>query len=80
VNLTLTKAGSRSNIIPDFAEATLDVRFLKLEDFDAILAGVQSGLAPAITPDTAITAEPRRWTGSVTSATPFTPIMNGSIC
>jgi glutamate carboxypeptidase len=55
VNLTLIKAGSRSNIIPDLAEATLDVRFRKLEDFDAILAGVQSGLAPAITPDTAIT-------------------------
>ncbi|HEX4152221.1 MAG TPA: glutamate carboxypeptidase [Steroidobacteraceae bacterium] len=55
VNLTLIKAGSRSNIIPDLAEATLDVRFRKLEDFDAILAGIKSGLVPAIVPDTATT-------------------------
>ncbi len=55
VNLTVIKAGSRSNIIPDLAEATLDVRFRKIEDFDAVLAKIKSGLAPAIVPDTTIT-------------------------
>src|ERR1700744_6190042 len=34
VNLTLINAGSRANIIPDSAEATLDVRFRKLEQLD----------------------------------------------
>ena len=55
VNLTVIKAGDRSNIIPDLAEATLDVRFRKIEDFYAVLAKIKSGLAPAIVPDTTIT-------------------------
>jgi glutamate carboxypeptidase len=55
VNLTVIKAGTRSNIIPDSAEATLDVRFRKIEDFDAVLAQIKSGVAPAIVPDTTIT-------------------------
>jgi glutamate carboxypeptidase len=55
VNLTLIKAGDRSNIIPDFAEATLDVRFRKLGDFDTVLTQIKSGLAPKIVPDTTIT-------------------------
>ncbi|MGB6308886.1 MAG: glutamate carboxypeptidase [Steroidobacteraceae bacterium] len=55
VNLTVIKAGDRSNIIPDSAEATLDVRFRKLEDFYAVLDKIKSGLAPAIVPDTTIT-------------------------
>ena len=55
VNLTVIKAGDRSNIIPDVAAATLDVRFRKLEEFDAVLAKVKSGLAPKIVPDTTIT-------------------------
>ena len=54
VNLTVIKAGTRSNIIPDFAEATLDVRFRKREDFDAVLARIKSGLLPPIVPDTTI--------------------------
>src|ERR1700721_1813029 len=40
VNLTLLKAGERSNIIPDFAEATLNVRYRKQEDFDIVLSKV----------------------------------------
>jgi glutamate carboxypeptidase len=55
VNLTVIQAGDRTNIIPDFAQATLDVRFRSPADFDAVLARIQSGLAPKIVPDTTIT-------------------------
>ena len=55
VNLTVIKVGDRSNIIPDTADATLDVRFRKLEDFDAVLTRIKSALAPKIVPDTTIT-------------------------
>ena len=54
VNLTGIKAGDRTNIIPDYAEATFDVRFRKLEDFDAVLTKMKSGVAPKIVPDTTI--------------------------
>ncbi|MGD0494272.1 MAG: M20/M25/M40 family metallo-hydrolase [Steroidobacteraceae bacterium] len=56
VNLTIIKASDRSNIIPAFAEATLDVRFRKLTDFDAILSNIKARLAPTIVPDTVVTA------------------------
>ncbi len=36
VNLTLLKAGSRSNIIPEFAEATLNVRGRTQEEMDSV--------------------------------------------
>jgi glutamate carboxypeptidase len=55
VNLTVIHAGTRNNIIPDLAEATLDVRFRKLEDFDAVLAKIKSGVLPTIVPDTTVT-------------------------
>jgi glutamate carboxypeptidase len=55
VNLTGIKAGDRTNIIPDYAEATFDVRFRKLEDFDAVLARMKAGLAPKVIPDTTVT-------------------------
>jgi glutamate carboxypeptidase len=55
VNLTVIKASDRSNIIPAFAQATLDVRFRKLEDFDAILRKIRAGLAPTIVPETVVT-------------------------
>src|ERR1700728_209853 len=48
VNLTVIKSGTRNNIIPDLAEATLDVRFRKLEDFDAVLAEIKSEVLPPI--------------------------------
>ncbi|HTV49946.1 MAG TPA: glutamate carboxypeptidase [Steroidobacteraceae bacterium] len=54
VNLTLIKAGDRSNIIPDLAEATLDVRFRNLGDFDEVLRRLKSSLAPPIVPDTTV--------------------------
>lgn len=56
VNLTVMKASDRTNIIPAFAEATLDVRFRKLADFDAILSDVKARLMPTIVPDTVVRA------------------------
>lgn len=55
VNLTKIRAGDRTNIIPDSAAATFDVRFRKLEDFDAILAKMKASVAPVIVPDTTVT-------------------------
>jgi glutamate carboxypeptidase len=55
VNLTVMKAGERNNIIPDFAEATLNVRYRKQEDFDAVLAKVQACSATTLVPDTRVT-------------------------
>jgi glutamate carboxypeptidase len=54
-NLTVIRAGERTNIIPDFAEATLDVRFRQTDEADAMLAKITRGLAPKIVPDTSIT-------------------------
>lgn len=56
VNLTVIKASDRTNIIPAFAEATFDVRFRKLADFDAILSDVKARLMPTIVPDTVVRA------------------------
>ena len=58
VNLTGIRAGSRSNIIPDLAEATFDVRFRKPGEFDTILGRVKASLAPTTVPDTTVTIEP----------------------
>lgn len=54
-NLTLIKAGSRANIIPDSAEATLDVRFRKPEQFEQVLAKVKANAAKPMVPDTKVT-------------------------
>jgi glutamate carboxypeptidase len=55
VNLTVLKAGERTNIIPDLAEATLNVRYRKQEDFDAVLAKVQAAAGTTLVPDTHVT-------------------------
>jgi glutamate carboxypeptidase len=55
VNLTVLRAGERANIIPDQAEATLNVRYRKTEDFDAILARVEAGTHSTQVPDTIVT-------------------------
>jgi glutamate carboxypeptidase len=55
VNLTVLKSGERTNIIPDSAEATLNVRFRKPEDFDAVLAKVEAGAASTAVADTRVT-------------------------
>jgi glutamate carboxypeptidase len=54
VNLTVLKSGERNNIIPDFAEAVLNVRYRRPEDFDAVLAKVESGAAVTLVPDTQV--------------------------
>jgi len=55
VNLTLLKGGERHNIIPDFAEATLNVRFRQPEDFDAVLSKVEASAGATLVPDTRVT-------------------------
>lgn len=54
VNLTVLRAGERSNIIPDQAEATLNVRYRKPEEFDAVLAKVEAGTHSTQVPDTTV--------------------------
>ncbi len=54
-NLTLIKAGSRANIIPDSAEATLDVRFRKPEQLAQVVAKVEANAAKTIVPGTKVT-------------------------
>jgi glutamate carboxypeptidase len=55
VNLTLMKAGSRSNIIPDTAEASLNVRFRKPEELEQVVAKVKADAAKTMIPDTKVT-------------------------
>jgi glutamate carboxypeptidase len=55
VNLTVLRAGERANIIPDQAEATINVRYRKAEEFDAILAKVEAGTHSTQVPDTTVT-------------------------
>jgi glutamate carboxypeptidase len=55
VNLTVLKSGERSNIIPDTAEATLNVRYRKPEELDAVLAKIQAGAGTTQIPDTTVT-------------------------
>jgi glutamate carboxypeptidase len=55
VNLTVLKSGERSNIIPDTAEATLNVRYRKPEELDAVVARIQADAATTQIPDTKVT-------------------------
>ncbi len=55
VNLTVLKSGERTNIIPDSAEAILNVRFRRPEDFDAVLAKVEAGAGTTLVADTRVT-------------------------
>jgi glutamate carboxypeptidase len=54
VNLTVLRAGERPNIIPDSAEAILNVRYRKPEEFDAVLARVEASSRTIQVPDTAV--------------------------
>ena len=54
VNLTVLRAGERSNIIPDTAEATLNVRFRRVEEFDQILAKIEASARDIAVPDTTV--------------------------
>jgi glutamate carboxypeptidase len=55
VNLTVLRSGERNNIIPDAAEATLNVRYRKAEEFDAILTKVEAESRVTSIPDTTVT-------------------------
>jgi glutamate carboxypeptidase len=55
VNLTVLKSGERQNIIPDFAEATLNVRYRKPQDFEAVLARVEAGAGNTLVAETHVT-------------------------
>jgi glutamate carboxypeptidase len=54
VNLTVLKSGERTNIIPDFAEATLNVRYRQPRDFDAVLSRVEAGAGTTAVADTRV--------------------------
>jgi len=54
VNLTVLHSGERANIIPDVAEAILNVRYRKPEEFDAVLAKVEAGTRTTEVPDTTV--------------------------
>ncbi len=55
VNLTLLKAGERSNIIPDFAEATLNVRYRTLEELNGVIGKIHEASRTTQVPDTTVT-------------------------
>jgi glutamate carboxypeptidase len=55
VNLTILRSGERTNIIPDLAEAILNVRYRTPEDFNAVLAKVEAGAATPLVADTQVT-------------------------
>ncbi len=55
VNVTVLQSGERNNIIPDAAEAVLNVRYRKPEEFDAVLARVEAGTHATQVPDTTVT-------------------------
>jgi glutamate carboxypeptidase len=54
VNLTVLKSGERSNIIPDYAEATLNVRFRKQDELEQIVARIRGASATTLVPDTSV--------------------------
>jgi glutamate carboxypeptidase len=55
VNLTVLRSGERNNIIPDLAEATLNVRYRKPDEFDTVLATVEAAARTTQVPDTTVT-------------------------
>jgi glutamate carboxypeptidase len=55
VNLTILKAGERTNIIPDSAEATLNIRYREDSELAAVLAKITAGAGVTAVPDTLVT-------------------------
>lgn len=55
VNLTVMRSGERTNIIPDLATATLNVRYRKAADFDTVLSRVAAEAQNTAVPDTTVT-------------------------
>lgn len=60
LNLTVLKAGDRSNIIPDEAEASLSLRVRQPEEREQALSKIRAGAGTTVIPDTTVTvtAEP----------------------
>ena len=54
VNLTVMRAGERTNIIPDAAEAVLNVRYRKTSEFEDILAKIVAASRTTVIPDTTV--------------------------
>lgn len=69
LNLTLMKAGTRYNIIPDEASATLNVRIREKADLDAVLNALNASAKAPTIPDTSV---------SVTLETSFPPLPNNA--
>jgi glutamate carboxypeptidase len=70
VNLTIMQAGSRNNIIPEHAEAQVNVRVRKLEVFDEVEAALKKNAETHIIPDTTV---------KVTTEAAFPPLPNNSM-
>jgi len=68
VNLTVMRAGERNNVIPDLAEATLNVRFRRTEDLAEVLARVEADAKTVSVPDTSV---------QVIRDTAFPPLVEG---
>jgi glutamate carboxypeptidase len=58
VNLTILKAGTRNNIIPDAAEAVLNVRYRKPQDLEVVLNRIRAGTKKTMVPGTTVTLAP----------------------
>jgi glutamate carboxypeptidase len=54
-NLTTLKAGSRDNIIPDYAEAGVNVRTRKAGDLEMVESALKAAAAVTEVPDTTVT-------------------------
>jgi glutamate carboxypeptidase len=57
LNLTVLKAGERSNIIPDQAEAIYSLRIRKPEEREQILAKLRAAARQTLVPDTSVAVE-----------------------
>jgi glutamate carboxypeptidase len=58
LNLTVLKAGERSNIIPDDAEAQFSLRIRKPEQRDEILAKLNAAMEPTLDTQVSVSADP----------------------
>jgi len=58
LNLTVLKAGERSNIIPDDAEAQFSLRIRKAEERDQILAKLKAAMEPTRDTQVSVIADP----------------------
>ena len=58
LNLTVLKAGERSNIIPDDAEAQFSLRIRKAEERDQILAKLKAAMEPTRDTQVSVMADP----------------------